>query len=1722
MKAMQIRATPFRILFAASVVALLVWRAPSADAQGDICSPPASGIRGWWPLQGGAGDIIGTNAGVISGLATFATGQVGDGMVFDGVNNNVRVPAEVSLNVGAGPGLTLELWAKPTDAGTLQPLLEWNNNGAIGTYLWIAASGNGALDANLIDANGVEHPMNAPLNTVVSGAWQHFALTYDRTNGIAKLYRNGVMVLQRELGSFTPQTSWDLFFGSRGSYRFKGIMDEVSLYSRALTAAEIESIFTAGAAGKCVSASAPSIIVQPSDVTVKPGGTATFSVQALGALPLEYEWRHGLEPVLYATNSTLVLTDVQVSQAGDYSVVIRNPVGVVTSAVVRLTIAPPSFDVGADFSSVTNPSPLWSYGWKPTVAGPFTPLDHRFQALANNGVPMDGWNVLPLDFPAVYHNSTTNTALTTGGVYPPGTTWFHPGFENTPKNFGVIRLVLPPGSDGIYRLDSAVEAFLDNGDSGDCDYHVVHNGIELFAQFLPPRSGTNFGTTLSLRQGDTVDFLIGRGADGRLYGSGLKLNATLTFVQTNEPPPPPPPTFVVNGSFENGIDPGVSQTLSAPDPNTIQGWVVEDGTIDYIGTRWLAADGSRCLDMAGVSAGTISQTVQGLEVGKHYELAFSMAGNPELLGQLGVIKRLRASIDGVTQEFAFDATGASPTDLGWTTKTLRFIASASSVPLSFISLNGGLGGAALDNVSIHEVSSLAPSFDVESDFSENANPGSLWSYGWKSEIGGAFTLLTHRFGVTANNGVPLTGWSYAPSDYPAVYHNGTTNRALAGGGVYEPKETWFHPGFEGTPRNFGAIRLTLPAGAGGIYRLESSVAAHLDTADSGDCDYHVVQNGVELFGQSLPPRTGTSFATTLLVNAGDTLDFLIGRGADGRLYGSGLKLKATLTFVQTNVSVPPTIIEQPANLEVTEGAKATFTVRALGTAPLSYQWRVGETPIPDSTDTSLVLTNVKVSQAGEYSVTVSNAFGVALSSNANLLVLPAPPPPTWDLSRDFSITANPNQVWSYGYKTAIDGTFGLNLVRQTGFQGNGVPLEVWAYQFNALPSVFFNATDKDAINGSNIYPPGTVFFFAGFDNAEQNFGAIRLTVPEGGDGIYLLESSVRTYLNASEAGDTDYHVVRNGEELFGEFMAGGARSGYTNRLALSSGDEVDFLVGRGQDGHLSASGLILEARFRFVSGASNAPTIIIQPKGVIAMAGDTVTLSVRAAGSQPIQYQWIKEGEALLSATNSSLLLANLSLNDAGNYWAVVANNYGAVTSSVALVQVTRPPSVIKVPSIDGPSGSPLHIPIEISANGLENAVGLSLEFDPTIWEYSGAALPEDGPAGASLLVNANQIATGRLGLAFALPSGATLAWRTQQLAVVTLESRPSNLSRTTTINFGDTPTLRQVASALAAPLPAQYSSGTITLLPAEFEADAAPRPGGDGIVSIIDWVQVGRFAAGLDSVSSNEFRRVDCAPRANRGNGNITVADWVQAGRYAAGLDPLSASGGPSSPGDTGGGGGGNLLVDGRRLTMPSLSAVPGSQVIVPVVLELGGNENALGFSLSFDASKLSFIGATLNSRLSQASLNVNSNLAASGKVGFAMAMPVGMILPNDIGEILRVGFASRPEASGIVPLIMVDSPVYREVVSADAASLPCVYSPGSIAFLENPSGPRLAVRRSAASLIIAWPSAATNFELYSSIKIRGSTWSRVPVEPIELEGQKVVILPVDNSERWFRLMKP
>src|SRR5262249_51151918 len=120
--------------------------------------------------------------------------------------------------------------------------------------------------------------------------------------------------------------------GDETGWFFNGLVDEASLYDRALSASEIQAIYNADAAGKCTTPAPPTIYSQPTNQTVIVGQTATLTAGATGTLPLSYQWIFDDAILPGETSSSLVLTDVQFNQAGNYTVVITNNIGSVTSS----------------------------------------------------------------------------------------------------------------------------------------------------------------------------------------------------------------------------------------------------------------------------------------------------------------------------------------------------------------------------------------------------------------------------------------------------------------------------------------------------------------------------------------------------------------------------------------------------------------------------------------------------------------------------------------------------------------------------------------------------------------------------------------------------------------------------------------------------------------------------------------------------------------------------------------------------------------------------------------------------------------------------------------------------------------------------------------------------------------------------------------------------------------------------------------------------------------------------------------------------------------------------------------------------------------------------------------------------------------------------------------------------------------------------------------------
>jgi hypothetical protein len=93
-----------------------------------------------------------------------------------------------------------------------------------------------------------------------------------------------------------------------------------------------------------------------------------------------------------------------------------------------------------------------------------------------------------------------------------------------------------------------------------------------------------------------------------------------------------------------------------------------------------------------------------------------------------------------------------------------------------------------------------------------------------------------------------------------------------------------------------------------------------------------------------------------------------------------------LTALNLTETFSPSIVTQPSNENIDEGESVTFEVVATGSATLSYQWKKNNTDIADATTSSYTINSVQNSDAGAYTVNVTNPYGSMLSNPAFLTV----------------------------------------------------------------------------------------------------------------------------------------------------------------------------------------------------------------------------------------------------------------------------------------------------------------------------------------------------------------------------------------------------------------------------------------------------------------------------------------------------------------------------------------------------------------------------------------------------------------------------------------------------------------------------------------------------------------------------------------------------------------
>jgi DNA/RNA endonuclease G (NUC1) len=1110
--------------------------------------------------------------------------------------------------------------------------------------------------------------------------------------------------------------------------------------------------------GGTVAPGSPAITTVPVAQNSAVNGAATFSVVASGAAPLAYQWQKDDGPIVGATNSSLVISNVQASDAGAYDVVVSNSVGSVVSAAANLVVtgiaptiaASPASQSVAAGSTVTlagsvGGSPALTYKWyKDTVqisgqTGGALVLNNvqsgdagSYNFVVTNSVGSASSS------PAVLSVTASAPSIVTGPASQTVTLGAGAAFSVSAVGSNPLSYAWAKGgtalSDGGNIAGShSATLTVSNVSSGDNGTYTVTvsntTGSATSGAATLTASATPVTSTLSWTFGASTPVATPSGLPADITGGAVSIGNTFGTVST--------PIATTSASTN-------APTYSSPAPSGTE----NEGNAARIG--------------ALVQTGTLTTG------SAYFEFTLTPSGGKELL------------VSAIN--FGTRATGTGPQAYsiyssadGYATALASGSIIVASTPWAYktnpLSVTGGVGAAVTFRI-----------------FGYNGvGSPSQSTINWRIDdlAVTAATTVAAPVAPTVVTTVPTAGTPAAASNTPVTV---TFSEPVILGG------SWF--ALTGTQS--GSLSATVTAGAApNSYILTPPVSfadnetvtvtvlsgqvtdstGSLHLAADYSFSFNTAAPVAPTIAQAPVPATVLAGGTaTFTVAAAGTSPFSyqwhLAGGANIGGGGSGTSPALTLANVAltdtgnyvcditnsvgvvstvpvalTVLAAPPAITAQPAAITqpVGLGGIAAFTVTNSGTAPFGYQWYRGTTPLADNAEISgsgtatLNLAGTTAADAGTYSVTISNAAGTVTSSPATLNV--------------GSTAAQNTILWNFTGGTGAPAS-GLttNVSGGTITQGNN----------NGTTAL---VTSTSASNNSGASGGNNAGAAARVNSASP---AIDLTPQTGSTYFdFTLNASAGNQVvvlgmnfgeRSTSTGPQAYAIYSSADNFTAPLATGSFSNDSVWRLITPVFSAVGSPVGgpltlrlfgyggSGSPAAGTANWRIDDLKILATGVPPVPPSITTQPAGVAVVSGSNVSFSVAAAGSPNLTYQWLWYGVPVMgnaSATSATLSIPAARAALSGPYWCVVTNPGGSVTSARAQLFMTRAPASITLGNLTQTfTGSPLSVTTATNPAGLAVAVSYSGNSAPTaVGSYSVAATINDldysGSATGTLVIQA-------------------------------------------------------------------------------------------------------------------------------------------------------------------------------------------------------------------------------------------------------------------------------------------------------------------------------------------------------------------------------------------------
>jgi hypothetical protein len=212
------------------------------------------GLLGWWRGQRNAADEVSNQAGTLLNGTTFAPGKVGDAFNLDGVDDYVVIPASLRLSITGT--FSIVVWLKPQRVTSCFILAKFDRSVPARMCYWLHMHDNGRVSLGVMAPGGMGRETFSAWEVLEPGIWKHLAGTFDPATQEQRIYLDGKLVPgnlhvdSRVIPAVQDNLS-PVFIGAARKAvgevesTFNGLIDEVKLYGRVLSPAEIDADYRA-------------------------------------------------------------------------------------------------------------------------------------------------------------------------------------------------------------------------------------------------------------------------------------------------------------------------------------------------------------------------------------------------------------------------------------------------------------------------------------------------------------------------------------------------------------------------------------------------------------------------------------------------------------------------------------------------------------------------------------------------------------------------------------------------------------------------------------------------------------------------------------------------------------------------------------------------------------------------------------------------------------------------------------------------------------------------------------------------------------------------------------------------------------------------------------------------------------------------------------------------------------------------------------------------------------------------------------------------------------------------------------------------------------------------------------------------------------------------------------------------------------------------------------